>query len=251
MLDDLKKACGIVSAPFGGDCDKFFDELDYVCSPAPIFPFLNQSVHADPQRGTYLQFMYGGAGFIFLCQSLTLICVLVLIRRNYKKTHSLLWTFCGHTCGGSRRSSSNDLEKAIPLGRRRRGATGTPLLDEAPDEKAALREHVAALPRASFELARASPRKERRHRAGTTAQRTAFNSLGKARCTKGRRQREPTPVLDAGSSGSSSGVETYHAGTGTGTSELSDAAGRSATAWGSSRRSGGRASHAGAGARGA
>ncbi|KPV76713.1 uncharacterized protein RHOBADRAFT_66070, partial [Rhodotorula graminis WP1] len=26
----LKKACGIVSAPFGGDCDAFFRKLDYV-----------------------------------------------------------------------------------------------------------------------------------------------------------------------------------------------------------------------------
>ncbi|GAA6057404.1 hypothetical protein JCM3770_000749 [Rhodotorula araucariae] len=128
-LDDLKKACGIVSAPFGGDCDAFFQKLDY--------------------------YMYGAAGFVFLCQALTLVCVLVLIRRNYKKTHALLFTFCGHTCGGSRHSSSNDLEKAIPLGRRRRGAARAFLQGaNAHDEKATLRRLVAGLPRSSFELER-------------------------------------------------------------------------------------------------
>ena len=112
--------------------------------------------------------MYGGAGFVFLCQALTLICVLVLIRRTYKKTHSLLWTFCGHTCGGSRRSSSNDLEQAIPLGRRRRGAARALLPLEAAlvDDKAApapsLQQRIAALPRSSFELERRSPRSGRR-----------------------------------------------------------------------------------------
>ncbi|BGP37025.1 hypothetical protein JCM10450v2_000935 [Rhodotorula kratochvilovae] len=170
-LDDLKKACGIVSAPFGGNCDAFFQKLDY--------------------------YMYGGAGFIFLCQSLTLTCVLVLIRRNYKKTHSLLFTFCGHSCGGgggkSRKGSSEkDLEKAIPLGRRRRGAARALLQRaDAQDEKAPLRERVAALPRSSFELERRRPAEKRRGAAGAgAAAPTSAYSLGK----KLRRTRQCAPT---------------------------------------------------------
>ncbi|GAA5937955.1 hypothetical protein JCM3775_002406 [Rhodotorula graminis] len=180
-LDGLKKACGIVSAPFGGDCDAFFRKLDY--------------------------FMYGGAGFVFLCQALTLICVLVLIRRTYKKTQSLLWTFCGHTCGGSRRSSSNDLEQAIPLGRRRRGAARALLRVEPAlvDGQAApappsVRERVAALPRSSFELERRSPRSARRDHAGAARERVELASLEKAeaRASAARGRRVPRAVAARG-----------------------------------------------------
>jgi len=198
------------------------------------------------------QFMYGGAGFVFLCQALTLICVLVLIRRTYKKTHSLLWTFCGHTCGRSRRSSSNDLEQAIPLGRRRRGAARALLPLEAAlvDDKAApapsLQQRIAALPRSSFELERRSPRSGRRaaNHAGAAHAPVELASLEKAEArasaaVRGRRQHALSP-LEA-SAGASVRREDGHAGA----RGLSGGARKAQAGGEPSRRGRRRAGHAG------
>ncbi|GAA5830575.1 hypothetical protein JCM11251_002518 [Rhodosporidiobolus azoricus] len=135
--DDLGKACNKASSFFGqGSCDETFDK--------------------------YKQQAQAGAGVLTFLQATTLICVIVLIRRNKKKTGSYFFTFCGHPCGRrNRKSKENDLEKGIPVGRRRRGASRT-----------LLQEKVAALPSAEFSLSR---RAERRR---TVEKETATFELG-------------------------------------------------------------------------
>ncbi|GAA5905393.1 hypothetical protein JCM6882_003147 [Rhodosporidiobolus microsporus] len=129
MWDKLHEACNVAAFVFGGNCDESFE--------------------------TVTNYSYLGAGVLTLLQATTLICTIVLIRRNKKKTGSYLFTFCGHACGGSRKSADNDLEKGIPLGRRRRGAQRALLASGGARDEAVLRaEKIATIPTATFSLAR-------------------------------------------------------------------------------------------------
>lgn len=86
---------------------------------------------------------------ILLLQFTTFICVVLLIRRIHKDTGAYFFTFCGLTCcGGSGRGKKkntkmDDLEKAIPLRRRR--------TRRAPPTG---RQQVEALPAPTFDLPR-------------------------------------------------------------------------------------------------
>lgn len=79
------------------------------------------------------QYSYAGAGFVLICQSVTLICVAIQIHRIHEKTGSWLFTLCGRGVHGRRHrnihAAEEDAEKALgismPFGRRRRGVAGS------------------------------------------------------------------------------------------------------------------------------
>ncbi|GAA5971357.1 hypothetical protein JCM11641_008321 [Rhodosporidiobolus odoratus] len=194
---DLKKACDAMSGLFGGNCDQTFEDI---------------------KKYTY------GAAFVFgLLQISTFFCVVFLIRRIHKKTGIYFFTICGHRCGGDRKDddtdSDNDLEKAVPHGRRRRTAIPLLTVDEQRQAKVAAIPQAAfslprrnrqravppsdAIPQASFEMGRSSRRNgDRRHRyppqpratvayASTASEaesgRSQMRSLGKKRNRRKRR----------------------------------------------------------------
>ncbi|BGP13105.1 hypothetical protein JCM10213v2_001024 [Rhodosporidiobolus nylandii] len=164
---DLKKACNIMSGLFGGNCNDTFDEIR--------------------------NYTYGAAAAVTLVQASTLICTLLLIRRIYKKTGTI-FTCCGHACGGGRhKSSSNDLEKALPLGRAHRRALTV-------QER---REKVSQLPNAAFSLPRRSQAGQRMQQA--EAPFAAFQ-LGRPARRGGRRYQLRAPIAATSSAADSEGL---------------------------------------------
>ncbi|TKA53318.1 hypothetical protein B0A53_04336 [Rhodotorula sp. CCFEE 5036] len=132
-----------------------------------IWSLLQSVLAAEEKFGKACNFYsYAGAGFVLACQLLTLVCVLIQIRRIHKKTKSWLFTFCGKGLGRKKHhpkdEEENALEKEIPDGRRRRRKRAA-----AADRPSSLaqrsRSHVqrirVELPPATFDLPRKTQRR--------------------------------------------------------------------------------------------
>ncbi|BGP05108.1 hypothetical protein NBRC10512_005117 [Rhodotorula toruloides] len=172
-IDNVKSACkkvpGIFSA-FGIDCDTTFDKL---------------------QTYTWI-----GAGILLLCQSLTLICVVVLIRRIHKRTGFWLFTFCGHPRRKKGQQQADDGENLlgkIPLGRQRRRAIASLRAARSSasgaGSTATVREKVASLPPAEFELPRRRSRRDERRKASRSGAEAGSGSGGGDGASRGASER--------------------------------------------------------------
>jgi hypothetical protein len=103
---------------------------------------------------------------------LTLICVVVLIRRIHKRTGFWLFTFCGHPRRKKGQQQADDEENLlgkIPLGRQRRrnlaSLQSARLSSNGAGSTSTVREKVASLPQAEFELPRRRSRRDERRKA--------------------------------------------------------------------------------------